>query len=106
MSTAPQQAAAPGAQAQEAPDLLDQVIAATRPQSDKEKEHAREYFLQFLQSAVQPEHVVSKDVEANVKYWVAEIDKKLSAQLNEVMHDPAFQKLEASWRGLHYMVHK
>jgi type VI secretion system protein ImpC len=106
MSTAPQTSTTGGAQAQEAPDLLDQVIAATRPQSEKEKEHAREYFLQFLQSAVKPEHVVSKDVEANVKYWIAEIDKKLSAQLNEVMHEPAFQKLEGSWRGLHYLVHK
>ena len=107
MSTAPQQtAAAAGAATQEAPDLLDQVVAATRPQTDKEKEHAREYFLQFLQSAVKPEHVVSKDVEQNIKYWVAEIDKKLSAQLNEVMHDPAFQKLEGSWRGLYYLVHK
>ncbi len=107
MSTAPQQtAAAAGAATQEAPDLLDQVIAATRPQTDKEKERAREYFLQFLQSAVKPEQVVSKDVEQNIKYWIAEIDKKLSAQLNEVMHDPAFQKLEGSWRGLHYLVHK
>ena len=45
-------------------------------------------------------------MEQNIKYWVAEIDKKLSAQLNEVMHDPAFQKLEGSWRGLYYLVHK
>src|SRR5262249_41076143 len=66
----------------------------------------REYFLQFLQSAVKPEHVVSKDVEQNIKYWVAEIDKKLSGQLNEIMHDPAFQRLEGSWRGLYYLVHK
>ncbi|HVS36943.1 MAG TPA: type VI secretion system contractile sheath large subunit [Gemmataceae bacterium] len=107
MSTAPQQAApAAGAQTTEAPDLLDQVITATRPQTDKEKETAKEYFKQFLESAVKPEHVVSKDVEQNVKYWIAEIDKKLSSQLNEVMHDPAFQKLESSWRGLYYLVHK
>ncbi|HYY15192.1 MAG TPA: type VI secretion system contractile sheath large subunit, partial [Gammaproteobacteria bacterium] len=28
----------------------------------------------------------------------------LSRQLNEIMHHPEFQKLEASWRGLHYLV--
>ena len=28
------------------------------------------------------------------------------AQLNEIMHDPAFQKLESTWRGLHYLVHQ
>lgn len=35
---------------------------------------------------------------------VAEIDKILSDQLNAIMHDPAFQALEGSWRGLHDMV--
>lgn len=35
---------------------------------------------------------------------VAEIDKILSDQLNAIMHDPSFQALEASWRGLHDMV--
>ena len=59
---------------------------------------------QFIAQAVKPGHVVSKDVETNVKYWIAEIDKKLTGQLNEIMHDPAFQKMEGTWRGLHYMV--
>ena len=48
--------------------------------------------------------MVSKDVETNIKAWIGEIDKKLSAQLNEIMHDPEFQKLESTWRGLHYLV--
>src|SRR5438552_1854484 len=48
--------------------------------------------------------IVSKDVETNIKYWISSIDKKLTAQLNEVMHDPAFQKMEGTWRGLHYLI--
>jgi type VI secretion system protein ImpC len=79
-------------------------VAATRPQDDKEAQRARTYFKQFLEGAVKPGQVVSKDVETNIKYWIGEIDKKLSAQLNEVMHHPDFQRLEASWRGLHYLV--
>src|SRR5580692_8460958 len=35
---------------------------------------------------------------------VAAIDQKLSEQLNAIMHDPKFLKLEGSWRGLHYLV--
>lgn len=35
---------------------------------------------------------------------IAEVDRLLSDQLNAIMHDPEFQKLEASWRGLHYLV--
>ena len=82
------QAAAAAGQTVEAPSLLDQVIAATRPQSDVEAERAKDYFQQFLDQVVKPGQVVSKDVETNIKYWIGEIDKKLSAQLNEIMHDP------------------
>jgi type VI secretion system protein ImpC len=108
MSTAEQATTAAGAaaQTQEAPSLLDDVIKATKPQSQQEADRAKDYFKQFLDSAVKPGHVVSKDVETNIKYWIAEIDKKLSAQLNEVMHHADFQRLEASWRGLHYLVHQ
>jgi type VI secretion system protein ImpC len=35
---------------------------------------------------------------------VAEVDRRLSAQLNEIMHHMAFQGLEGTWRGLHYLV--
>jgi type VI secretion system protein ImpC len=98
------QAATAGGQTQEAPSLLDAVIKATRPQDKREEERAKGYFRQFLDQAVKPGQVVSKDVETNIKYWIKEIDKKLSAQLNEVMHHESFQKLEATWRGLHYLV--
>jgi type VI secretion system ImpC/EvpB family protein len=35
---------------------------------------------------------------------LAEIDDLLSRQLDRILHDPEFQRLEASWRGLHYLV--
>src|SRR3954471_9349000 len=101
-----QAAAGAAAQAVDAPSLLDQVIQATRPQDDKEADRAKGYFKQFLEGVVKPGQVVSKDVETNIKYWIGEIDKKLSGQLNDVMHHPDFQKLEATWRGLHYLVHQ
>jgi type VI secretion system protein ImpC len=90
----------------EAPNLLDQVVAATRPQTEVEAERAKDYFRQFLDQVVKPGQVVSDDVERNIKNWIAEIDKKLSAQLNEVIHHPDFQRLESTWRGLHYLVHQ
>jgi type VI secretion system protein ImpC len=106
MAAESQAAAGAAAQATEATSLLDQVIAATRPQDAKEADRAKGYFKQFLEGVVKPGQVVSKDVEANIKYWIGEIDKKLSAQLNEVMHHPEFQRLESTWRGLHYLVHQ
>ncbi len=106
MAAESQAAAGAAAQTTEATSLLDQVIAATRPQDAKEADRAKGYFKQFLEGVVKPGQVVSKDVEANIKYWIGEIDKKLSAQLNEVMHHPDFQRLESTWRGLHYLVHQ
>ena len=35
---------------------------------------------------------------------VAIIDNQLTKQINLVMHEPAFQTLEATWRGLHFLV--
>jgi type VI secretion system protein ImpC len=91
---------------EEGVSLLDQVVSATKPQDNREAERAKTYFKQFLESAVQPGHVVSKDVETNIKFWIGELDKKLSSQLNEIMHHEDFQKLESTWRGLHYLVHQ
>jgi type VI secretion system protein ImpC len=39
-----------------------------------------------------------------IKSRIAEIDRLLSGQLNAIMHDESFQKLEAAWRGLQYML--
>src|SRR5690242_1422791 len=41
---------------------------------------------------------------AGIKQRIAQIDELLSQQVNEIMHAPEFQKLEASWRGLHFLV--
>jgi type VI secretion system protein ImpC len=49
---------------------------------------------------------ISKDTEAMINARIAQIDKLISDQLNEVMHHEEFQKLEGSWRGLHYLVSK
>lgn len=46
-----------------------------------------------------------KGVVAMINERIAEIDKLLTDQLNAIMHNPAFQQLEASWRGLHDMVY-
>lgn len=91
---------------EDAGSLLDEIIQATRPQDDREADRARSYFQQFLDQVVQPDQVISKDVESTISYWIGEIDQKLSSQLNEIMHHQEFQKLESTWRGLHYLVHQ
>jgi type VI secretion system protein ImpC len=83
---------------------LQTALQATRPRTDQETQRNRNYLEEYVRQLVKPGMVVSKDAEQNIKYWIQQIDKKLSAQLNEVMHAPEFQKLESTWRGLHYLV--
>ncbi len=35
---------------------------------------------------------------------IAAIDEKLSAQLDEILHHPDFQRLESSWKGIKFLV--
>lgn len=46
---------------------------------------------------------VTSDVIQSIEMMVAEIDSKLSEQMNKVLHHEDFQKLESTWRGLHYL---
>ena len=85
--------------------LLDQILdtfsTAAEPQ---QRAVARDIVTEFARQVVEGEIVQAKDSEAMIKARIAQIDGLISAQLNEVMHAPEFQKLEASWRGLHYLV--
>jgi len=47
---------------------------------------------------------VSDDVTQTINAYVAEIDRKLSEQINLIMHHEDFQQLESAWRGLHHLV--
>ncbi|MEX2176526.1 MAG: type VI secretion system contractile sheath large subunit [Pirellulaceae bacterium] len=98
------QAASSSAVAEEG--FLDQIIKATKPRSDIQIETAKKSLQEFVGKLLEPGAVVSKDVEKTINFWIAEIDKRISAQLNEIMHQEEFQKLEASWRGLFYLVDK
>jgi len=90
----------------EAPNLLDQIVAATKPQSEGEAALAKTYFKEYLANVVAKGPSVDGDVEKTIKYWISQIDKKLSAQVNEVLHHADFQKLEGTWRGLRYLVYE
>ena len=42
--------------------------------------------------------------EAALNAQIAAIDARLSAQLNEILHHPRFQRLESLWRSLKYLI--
>ena len=100
-----QQDAAPEAQAEKS--LLDQIIDDGRmAREESQKAYAKDLIGEFVGQVMEGTMTISKDTEAMINARIAQIDKLISDQLNEVMHHEDFQKLEASWRGLHYLVNK
>src|SRR5437867_10064595 len=48
--------------------------------------------------------LVSDNAIKTIEAIIAEIDRKLSEQINLILHHDDFKALEGSWRGLHYLV--
>jgi type VI secretion system protein ImpC len=87
--------------------LLDRIITETRIGRDElQREQSRRQIATLVEEVMQGTVRVSKDLESTINARIADIDELLSRQLNEIMHASEFQKLEASWRGLHYLVHQ
>jgi type VI secretion system protein ImpC len=58
----------------------------------------------FVQRVMEDSTVLGRDVEATIDAQIAQIDQRLSSQLDQILHNEAFQKLEATWRGLRYLL--
>lgn len=91
-------------QAQE-PSLLDQILTEGRmARDDTQKARAKDMISEFVGQVMAGELTLSKNMDIAINTRIAEIDRLLTSQLNEIMHHPEFQKLEGSWRGLHHLV--
>jgi type VI secretion system protein ImpC len=86
-------------------DLLTRILDQGRlARNEVQVQQAKDMIAEFVQQVMQGQLVVTKDMETTINTRIAEIDRLVSAQLNEVMHAEAFQKLEGSWRGLNHLV--
>jgi type VI secretion system protein ImpC len=75
-----------------------------RPKSDRNKEEVEQAVKILAAQALEKASLVSDDVIKTISAIVAEIDKKLTDQINHIIHHPEYQKLEGAWRGLHHLV--
>ena len=48
--------------------------------------------------------IKKKNISNAITKRIADIDEMLTAQINAILHNPEFQKLEASWQGLYQLV--
>src|SRR5512142_1337439 len=101
--TAAQAAGAPAAapEVNEFEALLNKSIGARTP----EKQTAVQTAVRTLaQQALASTALVSPDVTKTISAIIAEIDRKLSEQINLIIHHDDFKALEGAWRGLHHLV--
>lgn len=85
--------------------LLDQILTEGKMARDEfQKERAKDMIAEFVGQVMSGELTMSKNMDLTINARIAEIDRLITAQMNEIMHHEEFQKLEGSWRGLHYLV--
>lgn len=75
-----------------------------KPKSDEAKSAVETAVLTLAQQALANTKLIGSDVIVSIEAMIAEIDKKLSDQVNAILHHAEFQQLESAWRGLHYLV--
>jgi len=79
--------------------MLQQKI---NPRTDSAKKEVDNAVLALVRQASEDSSLISEDVIDTLSAMIAQLDEKLSAQMNAIMHHDEFQKFEASWRGLAY----
>src|SRR6476620_455688 len=85
--------------------LLDQILEQGKVGRDTEtRERGKDLVKRFVAEVLEGSMTVARDTEMMINARIAQIDHLLSIQINEILHHPDFQKLEASWRGLKYLL--
>ncbi|MBI4565360.1 MAG: type VI secretion system contractile sheath large subunit [Planctomycetes bacterium] len=85
--------------------LLDEILQETKLKpTDEGYDVARKGVEAFIAEMLAPKAAYEKADKKAVDLMLAEIDRKLSRQVDEVLHHAQFQKLESAWRGLKLLV--
>jgi type VI secretion system protein ImpC len=104
MADAKSQQAGSEAQAIEVTEFQGLMKKAFRPKDEEQAERIATAVDTLAQQALVHTKLIGSDVVATIEALIAAIDKKLSEQINAIMHHEEFQRLEGAWRGLHYLV--
>lgn len=75
-----------------------------RPKSDQARSAVEQAVKTLAEQALANTDLVNADALRTIEGIIAEIDKKLTEQINVILHHEDFQQLESAWRGLHFLV--
>ncbi len=75
-----------------------------KPQTERARSEVESAVRTLAEQALAGTTLMSSDTVGNIQAIIGELDRKLSEQVNEIIHHPSFQELESAWRGLHDLV--
>lgn len=93
-----------GAEAVETDDFAALLQREFKPSSDSKKNRIEQAVQTLAQQALSDTAIIGEDVFTTLDAMRAAIDRKLTEQVNAIIHHEDYQKLEAAWRGLNYLV--
>ena len=75
-----------------------------KPKTEEAKTAVEQAVQTLAQQALANTKIIGSDALKTIEAMIAALDRKLTEQVNLILHHPEFQKLESAWRGLHYLV--
>ena len=75
-----------------------------KPKTEEVRSEVERAVQTLAEQALGNTKLIGSDVVASIESIIAAIDRKLSEQVNAIIHHEDFQKMESAWRGLHYLV--
>ncbi|MCG8122646.1 MAG: type VI secretion system contractile sheath large subunit, partial [Candidatus Thiodiazotropha taylori] len=88
-----------------APDEFSALLQQEfKPKTERTKEAVTSAVQTLAEQVLKESGTISDDAVETIEGIIAESDKKLTEQVNLILHHEDFQQLEGSWRGLHHLV--
>jgi type VI secretion system protein ImpC len=75
-----------------------------KPKSDQAREAVQSAVKTLAEQALIGTSLIKGDALGTIESIIAGIDKKLTDQINLIIHHEDFRNLEGGWRGLHHLV--
>lgn len=85
-------------------DVFSELLSKEFKPGTEAATHVNSAVTTLAQFALKDVGKVSDDAIKSIQAIIAGLDQKITEQLNLVLHNPDFQKLEGAWRGLHYLI--
>ena len=75
-----------------------------KPNTDQKKSRIEQAVQTLAQQALSDSQIIGDDIYLTIEGMISALDRKMTEQVNKILHHPDFQQLESAWRGLNYLV--